>query len=101
MVTQKDVDELETQLVRAKLQLWEEQRTIFGPETEVWVSHTLIFTKKMTLGDLAASLECGVHDLVDDNSIKNARNTVSRLAPDNFMIDNDDIDDEAWSVLEI
>jgi hypothetical protein len=80
-----------------------------GPETEVWVSHNLLLTKKMTLKNLALQLKIPLSRLIDPGtSIKYASIAVEQNA---YLIDpipildggeNEwDVEEDGWSVTEI
>lgn len=84
-----------------------EQTQEIGPETEVWVSHNLLLTKKMTLKDLALQIRQPVSALIDsETSIKYADTVVERNAqwidpvtlPDS---DEWEVEEDGWSVTEV
>ena len=78
-----------------------EKAKAIGPETEVWVSHNLRLTKKMTLKDLALQLRVPLSDLIDpERGIRYADTVVEKNAQWIDIITFPDGEDEDWEVEE-
>lgn len=86
-------------------QTWQQElHPPIGPETEVWVTHTLSLIKKMTIKDLALQIRVPVSELIDPvKSIKDAGAVVEQNAEwlHEESVEHWEAEEDSWSVTEV
>jgi hypothetical protein len=88
-------------------QQWQESlHPPLGPDSEVWVHHTLVIYKKMTIADLARQIRIPVDHLIVNGSIKDAGCVVEKNSEwiDIISLPEEEdwkVDDDFWAVSEV
>lgn len=74
-----------------------------GPNTEVWVTHTLSLIKKMTIKDLALQIRVPVSELIQRDSLKDAGAVVEKNSEwlHEESVEHWEAEEDGWSVTEV